>query len=120
VYPLAVILSFDEAHSLTAVETDKVNGIWTKFSGLMQALHIIHVYPCFSVFLSTMGKVQQSTGTSHTLHNVSTQLQSGQLRLIPPFCELRFDQLAEKAISGTTTLQHVASLAFIAKLGCPL
>jgi hypothetical protein len=58
--------------------------------------------------------------TPDALHNISTQLQAGLLSLISPFCELRFDQLAEKAIAGKTKLEHVSSLLFMAKLGSPL
>ena len=117
-YPPAMILSFDEAHSLTVVETDDVDGLWSRFGELRRALRVIHSYPCFSVFLSTTGKVQQFT--PNALHDVSTRLQEGLLFLIPPFCELGFDQLAAKAISGETTLEHVSSLTFMAKLGRPL
>jgi hypothetical protein len=117
-YPPAIILSFDEAHSLTVVEADNVDGLWSKFSELRRALRVIHSYPCYSVFLSTTGKVQQFTPDA--LHDISTRLQEGLLFLTPPFCELGFDQLAEKAISGETTLDHVSSLAFLAKLSRPL
>jgi len=51
---------------------------------------------------------------------MSTRLQEGLLSLIPPFCELGFDQLAEKAIGGKATLEYVSSLSFMAKLGRPL
>ena len=117
-YPPVIILSFDEAHTLTVPERDTVDGPWSKFSELRRALRIIHLYPCFSVFLSTTGKVQQFT--PNALHDMSTRLQEGRLHLIPPFCELGFDQLAEKAISGVTTIEHVSSLGFMAKLGRPL
>jgi hypothetical protein len=46
--------------------------------------------------------------------------QDGKLNLMPAFCELGFDQLAEKACSGKTTLEDVSSLKFMAKLGHPL
>ena len=117
-YPPAIILSFDEAHSLTVVEADNVDGLWSEFSELRRALRVIHSYPCYSVFLSTTGKVQQFTPDA--LHDTSTRLQEGLLFLTPPFCELGLDQLAEKAIGGETTLDHVSSLAFLAKLSRPL
>ena len=100
-YPPAIILSFDEAHTLTEVSTDDVDGLWSRFSELRRALRVIHSFPCFSVFLSTTGKVQQFTPDA--LHDMSTRLQEGLLSLIAPFCELGFDQLAEKAISGKVT-----------------
>lgn len=55
-YPLTLIISFDEAHPLAMEEND---GPWTKFSELRCALRIIHLYPCFSIFLSTTGKISQ-------------------------------------------------------------
>jgi hypothetical protein len=51
---------------------------------------------------------------------MSTRLQEGLLSLIAPFRELGFDQLAEKAIGGKTTLEYMSSLSFVAKLGHPL
>jgi hypothetical protein len=117
-YPPAIILSFDEAHTLTEASTDDVDGLWSRFSELRRALRVIHSFPCFSVFLSTTGKVQQFTPDA--LHDISFRLQEGLLSLIPPFCELGFDQLAEKAIGGKATLEYVSSLSFMAKLGRPL
>jgi hypothetical protein len=58
--------------------------------------------------------------TPDALHDMSTRLQEGLLSLIAPFCELGFDQLAEKAIGGKATLEYVSSLSFMAKLGRPL
>jgi hypothetical protein len=117
-YLPALILSFDEAHILTLIEKDDVDGPWSRFSELRRALRVIHSYPCFSLFLSTTGKVQQFT--PQAWNDVSTRLQEGLLSLITPFCELGFDQLAEKVCSGETTLEDVSSLRFMAKLGRPL
>jgi hypothetical protein len=69
-YPPAIILSFNEAHSLTVVEVDNIDGLWLKFSELRRVLHVIHCYPCYLVFLSMMGKVQQFMPDA--LHNTST------------------------------------------------
>jgi hypothetical protein len=116
-YDPAVILSFDETHSLTVIEED-MDGHWSKFSELRRAIQIAHLYPCFSVFLSTISKFQQYTpGLSS---NASSRIQEGKLHLLSPFCELGFDQLAEKARSGETTLEDVSSLKFMARLGRPL
>jgi hypothetical protein len=51
---------------------------------------------------------------------MSTRLREGLLSLILSFCELGFDQLAERAIGGQVTLGYVSSLPFMAKLGRPL
>jgi hypothetical protein len=117
-YAPAIILSFDEAHTLTLIEKDDIDGLWSNFCELRRALRVIHSYPCYSVFLSTTGKVQQFTPAA--FNDISNRLQEGLLRLISPFCELGFDQLAEKARSGETMLEHVSSLKFMAKLSRPL
>jgi hypothetical protein len=117
-YPPAIILSFDEAHSLTAIKKHEVDGSWSNFSELRRALRAIQLYPCFSVFLSTTGKVHQFTPDAS--NDPSNRLQEGVLQSITPFCELGFDQLAEKVRIGKTTLEAVSSPEFIAKLGRPL
>jgi hypothetical protein len=53
-------------------------------------------------------------------NNDSNWLHWQLLGLITPFWELRFDQLAEMAINGQTTLEEVSSLKFITSLSCPL
>jgi hypothetical protein len=111
-YAPAVIISFDEAHALAKVES----GQWSRFYEFRRALRFIHSYPCFSVFLATTGKVNQFMPEPGDSNRVSKTL----LKLIPPFCELGYDQLAEKAVSGETTLKEVASLRFMASLSRPL
>ena len=113
-YPLTLIISFDEAHPL-AMEED---GPWTKFSELRHALRIIHLYPCFSIFLSTTGKISQFMPGPR--NDPSGRVQEGLLTLTSPFCELGFDQLAKRACLGQTTLETISSLEFMASLGHPL
>jgi len=121
-YKLALIISFDEAHPLAKIEA----GPWSRFSELRRVLQIIHSYPCFTVFLSTTGKVNQFM--PQPKHDISNRVQQGVLKLFPPFCELGFDQLAcmttsgktIKTISGELTLDTIASLEFMATLSRPL
>ena len=115
-YLPALIISFDEAHSL-AIDGDPTDGPWSIFTQLRRALREIHKYPCFSIFLSTTGKIDQFMPTAKD--DPSNRIQGG-LDLIPPFCELGFDQLAEKATGGVTTLTKVSSEEFMASLGRPL
>ena len=112
-YPPALIISFDEEYPLAKVEA----GPWSRFYEFRRALRVIHSYPCFSVFLATTGKVNQFMPEPH---KDSNRIQKGLLRLITPFCELGYDQLAVKAVSNTTTLDDVASLGFMASLSRPL
>lgn len=113
-YPPALIISFDEAHPLAKIE----KGPWSRFLELRQALQLIHSYPCFSVFLSTTGKVNQFM--PQPKYDISDRVQQGLLLLVPPFCELGFDQLAAKGTSGEMSLDVVASLDFMATLSRPL
>jgi hypothetical protein len=112
-----LILSFDKVHPLAEVQEDSM-GWWSRFSELRRALRIIHVYPCFYLFLSTTGKVNQFM--LQPRDDDSNRIQKGLVRVIPPFCELGFDQLAEKVILGETTIDEVASLKFMATLCRPL
>ena len=117
-YLPALVLSFDEAHPLAKTEKDHIDGLWSRFSKLRHALRVIHSHPCFSVFLLTTGKVNQFIPSR--LNDQSNRVQEGHLNLMHPFCEIGLDQLAEKAISGKTTLDEVSSLKFMVSLGRPL
>ena len=112
-----LVLSFDEAHPLAEVHDDPM-GRWSNFSELRRALRIIHLYPFFSLFLSTNGKVNQFMPQPQD--DNSNRIQKGLVRAIPPFCELGFDQLAEKIIHRKTTIEEVASLKYMATLCRPL
>lgn len=85
------------------------------FSELRRALHN---HPCYFVFLSTTGKITQFTPAAQ--YDISSRLHTGKLSLLPPFCELGFDQLAKKAVHGETTLDEVSSLEFMTSFGRPL
>jgi hypothetical protein len=117
-YQPLLILSWDEAHPLAITETDSIDGLWSRFSELRRALRVIHSYPCFSLFLSTTGRLNQFMPPPQ--NDESNRRQLGLLGLMAPFCELGFDQLAEKAISGRTTLDEVSSLKFMTSLSRPL
>jgi len=113
-YPPALIISFDEAHALANVE-DEISP-WSRFYEFRRALRVIQSYPCFSVFLATTGKVNQFMPNPGDSNRVQQEL----MNLITPFCELGYDQLAEKVVSDKTTLDDVASLRFMASLSRPL
>jgi hypothetical protein len=113
-----LVLSFDEAHCLAKSLDDPDVGRWSRFSELRRALRIIDLYPCFSLFLSTTGKVNQFM--PQPKDDNSNRIEKGLVHVIPPFCELGFDQLAEKVILGETTIDDIASLKFMATLSRPL
>jgi len=115
-YPPALIISFDEAHALAKVEVKDKIPPWSKFYEFRRALQVIQSYPCFSVFLATTGKVNQFMPDPGDSSRVQQEL----MTLITPFCELGYDQLAEKVVSNKTTLDDVASLRVMASMSRPL
>lgn len=92
-----IILAFDEAHTLTQVdsqnEDEGVIGAQSPFSHLRRALRSIRGESFFSLFLSTTGKITQFT--SARAIDPSTRVQTGELSLIPPFTALGWDHLGK-------------------------
>jgi hypothetical protein len=115
-YPPALIISFDEAHALANVEDESEISPWSRFYEFRRALRVIQSYPCFSVFLATTGKVNQFMLNPGDSSRVQQEL----MNLITLFCELGYDQLAEKVVSNKTTLDDVASVRVMASLSRPL
>ena len=115
-YPPALIISFDEAHALAHVKVKDKIPLWSRFYEFRRALRVIQSYPCFSVFLATTGKVNQFMPNPGDSSRVQKEL----LTLITPFCELGYDQLAEKVVSDKTTLDDVASLKVMVSMSRPL
>jgi hypothetical protein len=115
-YPPALIFSFDEAHALAEVEVKPEIPPWSRFYEFRRALRVIQSYPCFSVFLATTGKVNQFMPNPGDSSRVQQEL----MKLITPFCELGYDQLAEKVVSDKTTLDDISSLKVMASLSRPL
>jgi hypothetical protein len=111
-----VILAFDEAHVLTTVQ----NGVlWSNFSELRHALRGLNRLPCFSLFLSTTGKISQFTPSKDD--DVSLRVVDGDLTLIQPFTDIGFDALAIKiSLSNNWTLEAVSSISHMAHYGRPL
>jgi hypothetical protein len=92
----AIIIAFDEAHVLTKMQSGPESALtnvpWSIFYELRRTLRYINTFPCFSLFLSTNGKMNQFTPTPEK--DSSGRVRTGELTLLPPFCELDFDQLA--------------------------
>lgn len=113
-----LVLSFDEAHPLAEIQNNPDIGQWSRFSELRRAPQIIDLYPCFYLFLSTTGKVNQFM--TQPKDDNSNRIEKELVQVIPSFCELGFDQLAEKVILGETTVDEIVSLKFMATLSRPL
>jgi hypothetical protein len=73
----------------------------------------------FSLFLSTTGKINQFVPSP--LNDDSARIMRGELRLIQPFTDLGFDQLAKKiSFDNDLTIEHITSDDYIAHFGRPM
>jgi hypothetical protein len=117
-----IVLAFDEAHTLIdSKNMDDSLQPWSAFSQLRRALRSLNEYRLFSLFLSTTGKMTQFSSARG--EDSSTHVQIGQLyfKLIMPFTDLGFDQLAAKiSVDGSLTLEDVAIIGHMVTLGRPL
>lgn len=113
-----VILCFDEAQKLTEPIR---NTYWTRFFELARALRIIVEYPIFTLFLSTVGKVDQFSPLPEL--GPSSRIAPRQYDMFPPIVTTPYDILSDKfplKPSSAWTLKRVASTYHMAHLGRPL
>jgi hypothetical protein len=97
------------------------NGIqWSQLSALRRALRAIRLFPVWSLFLSTAGKLEQFAPAP--VLDDSNRIVEGRLTILTPFSALGFDLLAEEVLSynGSCALSHVSSLTYKLSLGRPL
>ena len=86
---------------------------------LRHALRTVQNLPVFTLFLSTTGKISQST--SATREDLSARIIAGDLISIPPFTDLGFDHLAQIInLGGEWNLEKLTADAYISLLGRPL
>ena len=113
-----IILAFDEAHTLTDRKT-KESTPWSNFSELRHALRALQRFPCFSLFMSTTGKISQFTSAPD--EDFSLRILRGDLVLIQPFTDLGFDTLAKKiSLNGDWDLDKLTTNSHLAHHGRPL
>ena len=111
----AVVLAFDEAHTLTKTESDASG--WSNFSVLQHALRGLNRFRLFSIFLSTTSKISQFTPSEDS----SLRIQREKLDLIQPFTDIGFDPLADKvSLDGNWNLDALTGDVHIVHLGRPL
>ena len=112
------ILAFDEAHTLTKRQGAKKE--WSYFYELRHALRALNASPCFSLFMSTTGKLGQFTAASE--EDPSRRIFRGELILIQPFTVLGFDPLAEKISlkHNKLDLRYLTCDRYMVHLGRPL
>ena len=113
-----LFLAFDEAHTIS--ETITTNGVqWSQFSALRRALRAIRLFPVWSLFLSTTGKLEQFAPAP--VLDDSNRIVEGRLIFLTPFSALGFDLLADVlSCDGSYPLDYVSSLIYILSLGRPL
>jgi hypothetical protein len=113
-----VFLEFDEAHPLAAACIPDTKH--THFSELRRALRMLHEAPVFSLFLSTTGEISQFN--PHRSVDPSARVMEGDLRLIPPYSDLGFDQAmaGHEVGNGEKTIDEVTGWEFMSRLGRPL
>jgi hypothetical protein len=113
-----LLLAFDEAHVLHQREKEEGEQKWTSFSELRRALRQVRDLDMFSVFLSTVGKVEL-LAPPVALDN-SGRVQKSELKVHRPFTALGLDQLAVRVQEGQIMLDDVVERAFMVNLGRPL
>jgi len=97
-----VLLSFDEAHTITLARTAGDTS-WSNFFELHHALRDLHHFPIFSLFVSTAADAFLSMPKS---------------RMTKPFTLVGFDALSRVvSLNGDWSLEDVSSDAHIAHLG---
>jgi len=112
------LLAVDEAH--TILETIATNGVqWSQFSALRRALRAIRLFPVWSLFLFTTGKLEQFAPAP--IMDKSNRVAGGRLTILTPFIALGFDLLAEViSCDESYPLDYVSSLKYKISLGRPL
>jgi hypothetical protein len=127
-----VLLSFDEAHTLskklpsnqqenlssqnTLNNTNDVGPSY--FSCLRCQLQKLCNEPIFSVFLSTTGALFQFVPAK--VADPSSQVAGGSLQLLEPFTDLGFDLLMEPIRENTKNPNDIIEMDFLIKFGRPL
>ena len=113
-----VTLAFDECHHLASPQAGRS---WSALSELRHALRLIILYPVFTIFLSTSGKLRfLSLDLSM---DPSSRFYHQKLSLHPPLFQCPFDLVPEAHKFSTEpiwNLARVASTEHMAYLGRPL
>jgi hypothetical protein len=116
-------LSWDEAHVLTdhVFDTSRKPARWTQFNEFRRVLRDCdQTGRLFSLFLSTTGKIDQFSPDSRD--DPSQRLAKNQLRLLPPFINLDFDQFADGLVDPEDgfSLEEAVKPEWMVKFGRPL
>ncbi|KAI0260880.1 hypothetical protein BC834DRAFT_503549 [Gloeopeniophorella convolvens] len=119
---LIVLLAFDGSHESKDFPRTRSDGDpgWSLYSELRGALRQLVSYPIFSVFLPSTPECFSSPKLP-TEFDPSNRIQMSGLRVLIPYSELGFDNLAIRvADDGALRLDDVACLKHMCSLGRPL
>ncbi|EKM49205.1 uncharacterized protein PHACADRAFT_107241, partial [Phanerochaete carnosa HHB-10118-sp] len=117
-HKVLLMLSFDEAHRLTTMRGMQNETVYSYFGELRRALRTIRLYSIFTVFASTTGEIFQFSPVRQE-DDPSRRLQLGQLRTIPPFIHMGFDQFMKIATDGME-ITELTGIDYAVHLGRPL
>ncbi|KAL5520910.1 hypothetical protein ACEPAF_2913 [Sanghuangporus sanghuang] len=144
-----VVVAFDEAHVLTERVFNNptvVEGVWSLFTTLRDAIRALYPTSVYVIFLSTTGKLSQFN--PHRSADPSMRVKDEEYKPVPPFTTLRYDLYGPRLIRAkngsfilsedqvpirndgvsdlhaagdqTLTLPLITHTAFIVRFGRPL
>ncbi|KAI0260881.1 hypothetical protein BC834DRAFT_503581 [Gloeopeniophorella convolvens] len=118
-----VLLAFDGSHEFKTFSRTRLRDGdpgWSLYSELRSALRQLVGHPIFSVFLPST-PVYFSSPKLPTEFDLSSRIQRSGLKVLIPYSELGFDNLAIRvADDGALRLDDVACLKHMCSLGRPL
>jgi hypothetical protein len=115
-----ILLSFDEAHTITHEKTAQgAQMLWSNFTELRHVLRGLHHSSVFSLVMSTTGKI--SLFTPAPGDDYSQRVYLRELVLIQPFTLVGFDALAKRvSLKHNLSLEDVTRDSHIVRLGRPM
>ncbi|TFK66223.1 hypothetical protein BDN72DRAFT_860060 [Pluteus cervinus] len=118
----AIILAFDEAHTLIPQHLNtQSNEVWSKWGELRRALHTLSGLPLCALILSTTGKIGEISPPLRA--DPFARVRSGALQGPRPFTNLGLDHLAislPRAENKYPSITQVTSIEHMAHYGRPL
>lgn len=114
-----MILAFDEAHQLTAVQGN-AEKTWSRFGELKRNVRKLRTLPILFLFISTVSKISDFTPAAKP--DMSARIVNETPTLLPPFTGLGFDQLlkASPIKENTINIQDAATDRIMCRFGRPL
>ncbi|OBZ69296.1 hypothetical protein A0H81_10923 [Grifola frondosa] len=116
---LALVITFDEAHTLSETKHSNSRGRWSYFSEVRRVLRSLKGERLFALFLSTTGKLAQFVPARE--YDSSARVVNGVFTIPVPFTDTGFDQfVVEIEVDGSFTLEQATQVAHMVTYGRPL